>query len=267
MKITFLGTGTSHGVPAIDCMLTDYKNCAQGVCLEAQHDPKHVRTRCSLLVEVNGQSILIDTSQDFRMQMLSQQVKRIDAVLLTHSHADHIYGMPDIRSYCRDPEHPLRVYGSAETIKAIKKRFDYIFEPPDVRGGGIPELVTQVIEDQEPFTLFGLEITPARVEHGGLQGCFGYRLGNTAYVPDVKVMPEAAKAIFRGVDRLILNCLRIGPEHQTHLTLSASVALAQTLAVGQGYFVHMTHDIHYQKDQARLPDHITFAYDGLQIVV
>jgi phosphoribosyl 1,2-cyclic phosphate phosphodiesterase len=248
-------------------MLTNYDHCPYNVCREAQTDPKHARSRCSAIVEFEGRHILIDTSPDFREQMLRWQVKQIDAVLMTHAHADHIYGLPDIRSYCKDPEHPLPIYGSAETIAALKQRFDYIFNPPDNRGGGIPELTPRIIPDGETFQLFGLHITPARVEHGSLQGCFGYRIGNLGYVPDVKEMPTAARKILYGVDTLILNALRINSPHPTHLLLADSIALAQDLAAGRCYFVHMTHDVHYRRHADLLPDHMAFAYDGLHLLI
>jgi phosphoribosyl 1,2-cyclic phosphate phosphodiesterase len=267
MELLLLGTGTSHGVPAIDCMLTNYEKCPEGVCLASRSDPKHARARCSALIEVDGHTILIDTSPDFREQMLRWQVKQIDAVLMTHVHADHVYGLPDIRSYCNDPANPLPIYGSQETIDGLKQRFDYIFNPPADRGGGIPELVTRVINDQETFMLFGLPITPARVEHGSLTGCYGYRIGNIGYVSDVKVMPETAKEVLYDVEILILNMLRISPPHPTHLTLADSIALAQELRAGACYFVHMTHDIHYQKHADLLPKNMFFAYDGLRLAI
>jgi phosphoribosyl 1,2-cyclic phosphate phosphodiesterase len=266
VKLTFLGTGTSHGVPCIDCMLTDYAACPQGVCRAAQQDARHSRTRCSVLVEAADRAILVDTSLDFRAQMLAQRVRQVDAVLFTHSHADHIGGLPDIRSYCR-PGQALPIYGAQETITALTRRFDYIFNPPEIKGGGIPELATQVVRAGESFSLFGLEVTPARVEHGSTRECLGYRIGPIAYVPDVKVMPDEAKAIFSGVDVLVLNALRRAPEHPTHLTLEASVALAQELHPKVCYFTHLSHDIHYVHDQPSLPSNMDFAYDGLTVTI
>jgi len=266
ISVLLLGTGTSHGVPSIDCMLAGYADCPQGVCQAARHDPRHNRTRCSLLVEAAGRAILVDTSLDFRAQMLAQHVGRLDAVLFTHSHADHIGGLPDIRSYCT-PGQPLPIYGSRETITALTRRFDYIFDPPEIKGGGIPELAAHVVHPGEPFSLFGLEVTPALVEHGSARECLGYRLGPVAYVPDVKVMPEEAKHILAGAEVLILNALRRAPEHPTHLTLPASVALAQELEPGACYFTHMSHDIHYAHDRVGLPPNMDFAYDGLRLEI
>jgi phosphoribosyl 1,2-cyclic phosphate phosphodiesterase len=266
VKVTFLGTGTSHGVPSIDCMLADYADCPQGVCQAAQHDPRHNRTRCSILVEIAGRAILIDTSLDFRAQMLAQRIRRIDAVLFTHSHADHIGGLPDSRSYC-PPGQPLPIYGSQETITTLTQRFDYIFNPPEIKGGGIPEVTVHVIWPGKPFSLFGLEVTPARVEHGSARACLGYRLGPVGYVPDVKVMPDETKQILRGAEVLILNALRRAPEHPTHLTLDASIALARELEPKVCYFTHLSHDIHYALDRPSLPPNMDFAYDGLSIEI
>ena len=266
MKLTFLGTGTSHGVPSIDCMRSGYVGCPQGVCQAAQSDPRHNRTRCSLLVEAAGGTLLVDTSLDFRAQMLAQTVRRVDAVLFTHSHADHIGGLPDIRSYC-PPGQPLGVYGSRETIEALTRRFDYIFNPPEIKGGGIPELAPHIIQPGETFSLCGVAVTPARVEHGSVRECLGYRLGPVAYVPDVKVMPDQAKSILHGAEVLILNALRRAPEHPTHLTLEASMALARELQPKAVYFVHMSHDIHYRHDRHNLPANMDFAYDGLRLEV
>ena len=266
MRLTFLGTGTSHGVPSIDCMLANYADCPQGVCQAAQHDLRHNRTRCSILVEIADWAILIDTSLDFRAQTLAQRVRRIDAVLFTHSHADHIGGLPDTRSYC-PPGHPLPIYGSQETMAALTRRFDYIFDPPEIKGGGIPELAAHVIKPGEPFSLFGIPVTPVQVEHGSARECLGYRLGAVAYVPDVKVMPDQAKSVLSGAEVLILNALRRAPEHPTHLTLAESIALAQELQPKVCYFTHMSHDIHYVHDRVGLPANMDFAYDGLKLEI
>lgn len=266
MKLTFLGTGTSHGVPAIDCMMNDYVKCPQDVCRASAQDPKHARLRSSLLVQSNGHNILIDTSLDFRMQMLLNKVSRLDAVLLTHAHEDHIGGLPDIRSYCKNGQ-ALPVYGSMTTIENLRQRFSYIFDPPDMLGGGIPVLDPRIVDNGQTFELLGLEITAAEVVHGSLKGCFGYRIGNIGYISDIKSMPKEALHIFKDLEILILNALRRAPEHSTHLTLEQSVNLARRLNPKSCYFIHMSHDIHYQQDQKFLPHGMTFAYDGQSVEV
>lgn len=265
MRLTFLGTGTSHGVPAIDCMMNNFEHCPQNVCRSADTDPKHARTRCSVLIENDGKFILIDTSLDFRHQMLVNKVRQIDAVLYTHAHSDHIGGLPDIRSYTRHKALP--VYGSEPTIHSLIQRFDYIFNPPQIVGGGIPELQTHILQNIQKFSLLGMEIIPAEVTHGSLTGCFGYRIGNIGYIPDMKSMDDKSMSVFSGLDVLILNSLRRAPRHDTHLTLTESIELAGKLSPRRCYLTHMSHDIHYQHDQTALPPNITFAYDGLIIDV
>jgi len=266
IRLTFLGTGTSHGVPTLDCLRTDYQICPQGVCLAAQHDPRHARTRCSIFLESEATHLLIDTSLDFRAQMLAQQVKQIDKVLFTHNHADHVGGLADIRSYCL-PGQPMPIYGSEETLTTLQERYDYIFNPPPIQGGGIPELTLHVLADGEPVMLGDFPVTPARVVHGSATGCFGYRIGPIAYIPDIKEMPERAREIFYGADVLILNALRRAPEHSTHLTLPESVNLARELNPKTCYFTHLSHDIHYELDGVDLPENMSFAYDGLRLEV
>ena len=262
MRVTFLGTGTSHGVPTIDCMLEGYAHCPQRVCEKAASDPRYRRTRASILVESNGVSLLIDTSQDFRQQMLDNHVQRIDAVLYTHGHADHIYGLPDIRSYCRHQEDAMDIYGSQETLDILRAAFDYIFHPPVYVGGGIPRLRPHALS--VPGDVCGLEVTPLPVQHGPLCGCQGYRLGGMAYIPDVKVIPPESLESLRDLDLLILNCLRIRP-HSSHLSLAESMAYVEQLRPRQCLFTHMTHDIDYALEERNLPPWIRFAYDGLVV--
>jgi len=264
MRITLLGTGTSHGVPTIDCMLNNYARCPKGVCLKAQVDARYRRTRASIMLETAGANFLIDTSQDFRHQVLSNRVQRIDAVLFTHGHADHIYGLPDIRSYCRHQGGAIDVYGSEETLDTLHRAFDYIFDPPAYVGGGIPRLCTHLLED--PHQVLGQRVIPIPVEHGVLVGCQGYRIGDVAYVPDVKVIPPASLALLHDLDLLILNCLRLRP-HGSHLSLSESLAYAEHLRPRRCLFTHMTHDIDYQIEERHLPDWVRFGYDGQVVEV
>jgi phosphoribosyl 1,2-cyclic phosphate phosphodiesterase len=259
MRITLLGTGTSHGVPMLDCTITDYAGCPRGVCRKALTDPRHRRTRASLLVQAGAGTILIDTSQDFREQMLAHRVQRIDAVLYTHGHADHIFGLPDIRSYSHRQKHPMDIYGSRETLETLEKTFDYAFHHGDYVGGGVPSLTPHCLEDH--VALDGLDTLALPVTHGNLRGCQGYRLGDMAYIPDAKTIPDETLARLQGLDLLILNCLRLTP-HAGHLSLEESLAYARQIAPRRCLFTHMAHDIDYENDTALLPDWASFAYDG-----
>lgn len=263
MKITFLGTGTSHGVPSIDCMLDHYSNCPKDVCLLAAKDHKHQRTRSSILVQWNNFHLLIDVSADFRTQVLREKIRSIDSVLITHCHADHIGGIPDIRSYTKIS--PLTVYGSEESINNLKKTFSYIFDPNTITGGGIPHLILNTVENS--FFLNGVQITPITVGHGNLQGCLGYRIGPLAYIPDMKTIDTANLKKLQGTEVLILNCLRNAPEHPTHLTLPESIELARKISPRVCYFIHMCHDIHYEADSKNLEPWMNFSFDGLTVEI
>jgi phosphoribosyl 1,2-cyclic phosphate phosphodiesterase len=261
MKITFLGTGTSHGVPQIDCMLQGYVNCAKGVCQASEHDPRHRRTRSSIIVEYNGRTVLIDVSPDFRQQALTARLMHLDAVLVTHSHADHIGGTPDIRSYTRAA--PLPLYGSRECIDHIRRSYSYAFDPPEILGGGIPQLITIPVDSS--FELFGRTVTPLAVEHGSLKGCLGFRINDMAYIPDVKSIPEETLAQLSNLRCLIIDALRETRPHSTHIILPESIAMARRLRPAACYFTHFCHDIHYIADAHWLDPWMSFAYDGLAV--
>lgn len=263
MKITFLGTGTSHGVPTLDCMIENYSNCPKGVCLLGKNDPKHVRSRSSILVQWNDFTVLIDASADFRAQALREQIRKIDAVLITHSHADHIGGIPDIRSYTKNK--PLSVYGSEECLTSLKKTYSYIFDPDTFVAGGIPNLSAITVKD--PFNLHGKTIIPIKVSHGILKECLGYRIGPLTYIPDMKAIDEINLEKLKGTELLILNCLRTAPEHPTHLILPESMKLAEKIAPRICYFIHMCHDIHYEADSKNLKPWMGFSFDSLTLTI
>lgn len=265
MKITFLGTGTSHGVPTIDCVINDFERCPKNVCMESKEDPKHNRTRSSILVEYRGKRVIVDVSADFREQALREKIPRIDAVLFTHHHADHVMGVPDIRSYTRTPNESLPAFGSEETIENIRRIFSYIFDPNTFIGGGIPSMTVEMVDGA--FELFEKRIVPIPVEHGVLKGCYGYRIDNVAYLPDCKRIPSGSMKLLENLDLLILDCLRESPEHSTHMILSESLEVARLLRPKQCYFTHMCHDIHYKNDTYHLDPWMDFAWDGLQIKI
>ncbi len=261
MKLTFLGTGTSHGVPPIDCMRDNYSSCPQGVCLKSFSDTKHRRTRASVLLSTNGKNILIDIGPDFREQCLRERITNIDAVLITHSHSDHICGLPDIRSYTRNNFIPL--YGSNESINIIKSMFAYMFNPSTPQGGGIPQLSLSAVE--APFDLFDMEVIPVRVEHLGLEGCFGFRIGSFSYISDMKSIAADELKKLSGTSLLVINCLRRGKPHPSHLTLEESIGIAREISPKQCYFIHMSHDIDYETDRSMLDPGMDFAWDGLSV--
>jgi phosphoribosyl 1,2-cyclic phosphate phosphodiesterase len=272
VEILFLGTGTSHGVPVVDCMMTDYKMCPKNVCRLAQTDKKHKRSRSSIIVSFKEKNVLIDCGPDFREQVLREKVKNIDAVLFTHRHSDHICGIPDIRSYCmiihsRDKiEHKtLPIYGSKETIDAISQSFSYIFDPNTFVGGGIPELERNVINKK--INLFETDFITIPVEHGSCNGCFGYRFGNVAYIPDVKSIPETSFDLLKNLDLLIIDCLRMERPHSTHFIYGDIENLIAKINPKKVLGTHLCHDIHYEIDEKVIDKRMTFAYDGLKVIV
>ncbi len=265
VNITFLGTGTSHGVPSIDCMLGGHRHCPQDVCRLASTDAKHRRTRSSILVEFENRRVLVDVSPDFRTQALRERIGALDAVLITHCHSDHIGGIPDIRSYTARRNEPLDFFGSAESMDAIRASFRYIFDPNTFPGGGIPKIATNAMSG--PFSLFGREVVPLHVAHGNLAGCFGYRLGAMAYIPDMKSVEPGVMDLMKDLDVLILNCLRPTREHASHMVLHQSVELARRLRPARCYFIHLSHEIHYQANAADLDEWMSFSYDGLTITL
>ncbi len=252
----------------LDCLINGYARCEHHICEKALTNPRYRRTRASILVEQDGFSLLIDTSQDFRQQMIANQVRRIDAVLFTHAHADHIYGLPDIRSYSEQQKRPLDLYGSAETLRSLRESFRYVFEPTGFVGGGVPTVNAH--ELAAPCTVGPFAIEPIHVIHGPLNGCQGYRLGGRpggiAYLPDVKRIPDESIAKLRGLDLLILNCLRPRP-HSSHLSLPEALDYARELAPRQCLFTHMTHDIDPDQVWPDWPSWAAFAYDGYRVEV
>ncbi len=265
MKITFLGTGTSHGVPSLDCMIRGNSACPKGVCREVAQDKKHRRTRSSIFVEYSSKKVLIDVGPDFREQALREKITRIDAVLLTHSHADHLAGIPDIRSYTPPTEAPLQFFGSSETASAVRRMFSYVFDPSTFVGGGIPRIELETVE--RPFKLFGETVTPVPVLHGSLSGCFGWRIGNMGYIPDVKAFDDNAMSKLAGLSCLIIDCLRESKPHSSHIILPEAVEIARELKPKRCLFTHLSHDIHYKRDAVHLDDWMDFAWDSLEVDV
>ncbi|HVF86956.1 MAG TPA: MBL fold metallo-hydrolase [Pyrinomonadaceae bacterium] len=250
MKLTFLGTGTSTGVPSVGC---ECETCMSD-------DPRDKRLRVSILIEHAGQTVLIDTSSDFRQQALRHNLKRLDAVLITHCHADHIFGLDDIRPL-NFRHGALPLYATERSWKDIRRIFQYIFEPTHF-GGGLPQIVAHTVVTNAPFSLSeDLLVTPLEVIHGRLPVA-AYRFNDFAYATDLNEIPAAALESLRDLDVLVLDCLRVRA-HPTHLSLERALAYVEELKPRRTYFTHMAHDIKHARDSTLLPDGVEFAYDGL----
>lgn len=246
MRITFLGTGTSRGIPVIGC------ECS--VC--TSNNPKNKRLRPSILIESQA-AVVVDASVDFRLQMLRQDVRRLDAVVLTHPHVDHILGLDDLYPFNVRSGNPMPIYGSPSTLKEVKITFRYLFAEQTYPG--IPKLDLHAVNGT--FEIADLRFEPIEVFHGKLP-VLGYRLGPFAYVTDVSFIPDESFEKLEGVEILALDGLRYR-SHPTHFTLSEAVTAAQRIGAGKTYLVHMCHDVDHDEGNAFLPDSIKLAYDGL----
>lgn len=252
MKITFLGTGTSTGVPQIGC-----------TCQTCQSkDPKDHRLRSSVLIEEGNSRILIDCGPDFREQMLNVPFKPITGVLLTHEHYDHVGGLDDLRPFCKFG--PIDVWGSKSCLNHVKERMPYCFEK---KSEGIPQLNLRPIETNHSFLIDGIEITPINIFHGALP-IYGYRINNIVYITDMlHLASEEEKEKMKEADVLIINALRNTP-HPTHQTLENAIRLAREVGANNTFFIHMSHQIGlHQEIEALLPKKMHLAYDKLEVIV
>jgi phosphoribosyl 1,2-cyclic phosphate phosphodiesterase len=252
MKLTFLGTGTSTGVPSIGC------DCE--TCLST--DPRDKRLRQSALIEEGNTKILIDTSIDFRQQALRAGIARLDTILITHCHVDHVFGLDDIRPL-NFRYGAMGVYANEPAWTDLRRMFQYIFNPTHV-GGGLPQLIPHLVESSAPFSI-GKEIhvTPLEVIHGKLP-VIAYRLNDFAYATDLKVMPRETKDHLHDLDVLALDCVRIKP-HSTHLCLEESLALIEELKPKRAFLIHLNHDFLHERESRLLPANVKLAYDGLVV--
>ncbi len=251
LSITVLGSGTSAGVPTIGC------ECA--VC--RSDDPRDKRLRPSVLVTFNGHSILIDTTPDFRTQALRAHIQRVDAILFTHSHADHVMGLDDVRPLNFKLGGPIPIYGSAETLGDVRHAFRYIFD--DQKSESWKPRLTPHVFEHAPINLFGLPFQPIPVRHG--RGTVhGFRFGRAAYLTDHSDIPPESMAQLTGLDVLFLDALRHRP-HPTHSTVARSLQSVAELAPNRAFFTHICHDLSHAGTEAELPPHVRLAYDGLEI--
>ena len=256
MRLTFLGTGTSFGVPQIGC------HCE--VCRSP--DPRDKRTRVGAYVETRGGTrILIDTPPELRLQLIAAAIDRVDAVLYTHSHADHTHGIDDLRAITIRRSAPLPIYGPAETLDALAQKFRYIFddEMRPLPGTSKPEGRAHAVEAGEPFSIADLDIIPVAVPHGAVT-VFAYRIGPLAYVTDAKSLPSAAIDLLRGASVLVINAL-FRTEHPTHLSIPEAVAAARDIGAERTYLTHLTHDNFHADLESELPRGIVPAFDGLTV--
>jgi len=253
-RVTFLGTGTSSGVPII--------GCACDVCRST--DPRDNRLRPSIYVEVPGHaSILVDTTPDLRQQALTYGIARVDAVLFTHSHADHILGLDELRRYNWMQGGPIPAYASADTWTHIRRTFYYAFDGVKRLGGGIPRLEPHDIS--QPIVVGGVHVVPVPLWHGDAP-ILGFRFGSFAYLTDCSRLADEAWALVDGVETLVIDALRDRP-HTTHLTVDEALAVIARVKPRRAYMTHMSHELGHAATSARLPEGVQLAYDGLVLEV
>jgi len=259
MKVTVLGSGTSHGVPAIGC------DC--DVCRST--DPRDKRMRPSVLMQLDGsadsrfagavRSILVDTSTDLRAQALANDVRRVDAILFTHTHADHVFGIDEVRRYNHMQQSPIACFADRGTVASLKRMFAYIFEPPKQKGGGLPQL--SLFDIGGAFTLGGVEGVPVPLFHGNLP-ILGFRVGAFAYLTDCNRIPDTSWPLLDGVRTVIIDALRHRP-HSTHFSVTEAVAAVERIGADRAYLTHISHDLGHAATNAQLPAGVELAYDGL----
>ena len=250
MKITFLGTGTSQGIPIIGC------ECP--VCISENRKDNRLRT--SAWVETGDVSIVIDSGPDFRYQMLRANVRHLDAIIFTHGHKDHIAGLDDIRAYNFIHGKPVDIYATEETQETIRREFSYIFN--NASYPGIPQIIMNTIDPYTPFEVKGVTVTPIRLLHYKME-VLGFRIGDFTYITDANFIEPEDLAKANGSKALVLNALRHEP-HISHYTLAEAMDVARTVQTGDTYFTHISHQLGlHDVVDADLPEGMHLAYDGL----
>ncbi len=251
MKVTVLGCGTSTGVPAIGC---DCRVCTSD-------DPRNQRSRCSAYLAKGDARLLIDCGPDFRMQALRENISQVDGLFVTHTHADHIFGMDDLRAVNWRQGRPVQVFGDQATLDKLSVVFDYCFNPPQ-QGGGVPQFQFQLVENGVPFDFEGVRVTPVPILHGKLP-ILGYRFDDLVYLTDCSAIPESSYPLIEGVDTLIISALREKP-HSTHFSIHQAIEEAKRFSPRQTFFIHMTHDLDYSETNKDLPEGMELLYDGME---
>lgn len=253
MKLTFLGTGTSQGVPVVACQCP--------VCLS--NNPKDKRLRASVMIETESKCLVIDAGPDFRQQMLTHKVHHLNGILLTHEHTDHIFGLDDIRAFNWVQKQPTDIYAEERVQIAIRRIFDYVFA--SYKYPGIPQMHLHLIENK-PFSIDNLEVIPIRGFHYMLP-VFGFRFGKIAYVTDVNRLENAEIDKLRGLDVLVLNALR-KEDHISHYNLEQALEIIAEVKPEKAYLTHLSHQMGFHDEvQNELPENVFLAYDGLQMTV
>jgi phosphoribosyl 1,2-cyclic phosphate phosphodiesterase len=251
ISLTVLGSGTSSGVPTIGC----------GCQTCASDDPRDKRLRPSVLVRYGGHSVLIDTTPDFRAQALRARIERLDAILLTHSHADHILGLDDVRPLNYHQRASIPVYGMAETLDVVRRVFQYAFDSEPTQSS-VPRVDLVTLGDG-PLNLFGLEFIPIRLEHGQ-SAVLGFRFGDAAYLTDHSEIPENSFDQLEGLDILFLDALRHKP-HPTHSTVQNSLSIVERLKPKRAFFTHICHDLGHEATNGMLPRNVRLSHDGMKL--
>ena len=254
MHITFLGTGTSTGVPVIGCTC---ETCQSS-------DPKDKRWRPSIYLRFDsGSSVLVDASPDLRAQAIRYNVDRVDAILLTHGHADHVLGLDDVRIYNFRQQTAIPCHGDPDTLSAVRRMFAYMFDPSVPMGGGLPRLMLRPIVG--PFCFERRTVIPVRLRHGTLP-ILGYRIGGLAYLTDCSEIPDRSWGCLDDLEVLVIGALRRRP-HSTHFNLDQAVEAAARIGAGRTLFTHMSHDLAHGATCAALPQGMRLAHDGLELAV
>jgi phosphoribosyl 1,2-cyclic phosphate phosphodiesterase len=251
MKVTFLGTGTSHGVPMIGC------DCA--VCRSA--DPRDARLRPSIVVESAATSVLVDAGPDLRLQALRHDVRRLHGIVFTHGHADHILGIDDLRRFNALMKGPMPCYGDARTLNDIRQTFSYVFDPATAKGGGLPALELRTIDG--PFCVGEVEVQPIPLWHGA-RPILGFRFGRFAYLTDCSRIADEAWPLLEGLEAVVIDALR-EERHPTHFSLGEAIEAGSRIGARQTLFTHMCHHLPHEATNLKLPTGMRLAHDGLTL--